>query len=128
MPSTTFAISSTLNIFDCASNTPPSTYSLRSSGRLFSRYKYPGINIDNSKKYKIIKKDRENHLVVIQWLFLIAYFFVTAFLFFLPGSKEVARRGFVKKVLLKILQKSKVNTGIGVPFLIKLRASGLQLY
>ena len=48
--------------------------------------------------------------------------------FFLPGSKEVARRCFVKKVLLKILQKSKVNTGIGVPFLIKLRASGLQLY
>ena len=93
-------------MFDCASNTPPSTYSLRSSGRLFSRYKYPGKNIDNSKKYKIIKKDRENHLV-IQWLFLIAYFFVTAFLFFSARFKRSRPEVFCQKGALKNFAKIK---------------------
>ena len=44
------------------------------------------------------------------------------------ASEAVARRCSIKKVLLEISQNSKENTCASVSFLIKLRASGLQLY
>ena len=49
---------------------------------------------------------------------------------FLPGFfSEAATRGVLKiNVLLKISQNSEENTCARVSFLIKLRASGLQLY
>ena len=40
----------------------------------------------------------------------------------------VARMCFVKKVFLKISQNSQENTSLGVPFLVKLQDSHLQLY
>ena len=43
-------------------------------------------------------------------------------------SKEVARRCFIKKVLLEISQNSQENICARIYFLTKLKASGLQLY
>ena len=43
-------------------------------------------------------------------------------------SEAVARRCSIKKVLLEISHNSQENTCASVSFLIKLRASGLQLY
>ena len=48
-----------------------------------------------------------------------------------PKNKEieaVVRRCSLKKVFLKISQNSQENTCARVSFLIKLQASGLQLY
>ena len=43
-------------------------------------------------------------------------------------KEEVIRKFFVKKVFLKASQNSQENTFVGVSFLIKLQASGLNLY
>ena len=48
--------------------------------------------------------------------------------FRVPISEAVVWRCTVKKVLLEILQNSQKNTFVIVSFLIKLQASGLQLY
>ena len=47
---------------------------------------------------------------------------------FVKFEKAVARRCSVKKLFLGISQNSQENTCARVPFLIKLMASGLQLY
>ena len=47
---------------------------------------------------------------------------------FLKRTEAVARRCTVKKVFLQIPQNSKENTCVRVSFLIKLEATGLQLY
>ena len=43
-------------------------------------------------------------------------------------TEAVARRCFIKKVFLEILQDSQENTCARFSFLLKLKASGLQLY
>ena len=43
-------------------------------------------------------------------------------------TEAVARRCFIKKVFLEILQDSQENTCARFSFLIKLQVSGLQLY
>ena len=47
---------------------------------------------------------------------------------FFVVTEAVAQTCSVKKVLLEILQNSQENTCTRVSFLIKLQASGLQLY
>ena len=46
----------------------------------------------------------------------------------IPPTEAVARRCSVKKVFLESSQNSQENTCARVSFLIKLQASGLQLY
>ena len=49
-------------------------------------------------------------------------------LFLWNTTEAVAQRYSIKKVFLKILQNSQENICVGVSFMVKLKAWGLQLY
>ena len=84
-----------------------SSLNIRSKIGQYSLQIYQQMSILSTEKYQMIKQ------VFLQTMF---------------RTEAVAQRCSVKKVLLKISQNSQENTCARASFLIKLQASGLQIY